>query len=54
MSRQLDIFADRLAQSAGTKADGKVQIAARSIGKSPASGNAMLQALRRELGWQAQ
>lgn len=53
MTRQLDVFADRLANSAGTGADGKVQIAARSLGKSPASGNSMIQALRRELGWQA-
>lgn len=53
MTRQLDVFADRLAQSAGTADDGNVRHAARSIGKLPVSGNDMLQSLRRELGWQA-
>lgn len=53
MTRQLDVFADRLAATAWTSVDGNVAIVARRLGKSPANGNGMLQSLRRELGWQA-
>lgn len=51
--RQIDRFAEALARSAGTLADGNVAQAARAIGLSGNNGNAMLQRLRRDLGDQA-
>lgn len=48
MARSIDVFANHL------KRHGNVQRAARDMGLAPASGNGMLQRLRRELGWQAQ
>jgi hypothetical protein len=51
--RQIDRFAEMLAESEGTRDDGNVGIIARRLGLHKASGNGMLQRLRRDLGWQA-
>lgn len=53
MKRQLDRFAEILANSAGTDTDGITSVAATRLGVSANNGNAMLQRLRRELGQQA-
>lgn len=52
-NRQIDRFADELADSAWTADCGNVAKAARRMGLRPENGNPMLQRLRRELGPQA-
>jgi hypothetical protein len=51
--RQIDIFAEHLAESAGTPHDGDVARIARKMGLKSSSGNGLLQRLRREQGDQA-
>lgn len=52
-NRQTARFAEMLADSAGTAEDGNVALIAERMGFGKGYGNAMLQRLRRDLGWQA-
>lgn len=51
LARQLDHFAETLAQSAGTSIDGDLAAIAGALGLKPKEGRAMFRRICQEQGW---